>query len=639
MTGHTILVVEDEAIVALDIQWQLQEMGYRVLGPADSAERAMSLAQAHKPDLALMDIHLKGPLDGVEAAAFLGEQLGVPVVFLTAHSDVETVRRAALTAPYGFLTKPFQSKELRAGIEVALTKSRLERQLKEADRWFASTLQCVQDGVVVTELDATVRFLNPAAEAMTGWRAEEAVGRPVDEVVRFQPPPGSEPAGLAERPSAVTRALQDGQVVGVQHGGSLVRRQGGALPTDQSAGPVNDEQGQRMGAVVVLRDASERQRKEQALRDSERRFRDAFDHAPLGMALVALDGLFIQVNDAFCAFLGRDAASLRGQPSAALSHPQDAAREAERVRELLHGEVRLVQFEKRYLSLQAPSVRWSLVSVSLLSEGEQPTCLLYQVHDLTEQKKAAEQLAEIAEERIKLEVLQQTHRIQSDFYSRVSHEMRTPLNAVLGFAQLLKLADGRSPADAKAYAQHIVNAGNHLLAMVNDVIDVQKATDGLLTLRMGHVALREAADGVCALLTPMAQARQVALHVDIDEALGVWADPTRLRQVLLNLLSNAVKYNREGGEVRVRAQALPPGHVELVVQDTGLGMTPEQLARLFQPFDRLGREELRIDGVGLGLVITRSLVERMGGTLRFESEAGHGTRAVVVLQANPGAGA
>lgn len=627
MTQSTVLVVEDESVVALDIKLQLEDLGFRILGPVASGEAALSLAASHGPDLTLMDIRLAGQLDGVATAAQLGALHAIPVVFLTSHSDAETVQRAAETGAYGYLTKPFQIKELRAGIEVALTKARLERQLKESERWFASTLKCVQDGVVVTAQDARVRFMNPAAERLTGWRLEDALGKAASEVLPYRP---DNREAASPIPSAVELALAEGRVVGVRHARRLLTRNQGLVPVDESAGPVDDDVGQRMGAVVVIRDARSRLLHEDQLRSSEARFRSAFDHAPLGMALVSMAGRFIQVNAALSKLLDVAPETLQDRFVDEFSVALDTEHESMRLQELTVKRIPLVQFEKRFLRGMQREPVWALVSVSLISQGDEPTCFLYQIHDLTDQKQAAERLAMLAEQRIKLEVSEQTMRTREEFFSRASHEMRTPLNAVLGFAQLLQLARDHEPERTRTYADRIITAGTHLLAMVNDVLDIQKTADGELRLRIEAVSLNDVVRTAVEFLLSAAKAHSVSLTMQMPPDLLVKADPTRLRQVLLNVISNAVKYNRPGGTVEVQAHAQPDG-IELIVNDTGLGLTSDQLAHVFQPFNRLGRENSSIEGVGLGLVITRGLLEKMGGAIHVKSQADVGTQVIIRL--------
>lgn len=633
MINASILIVEDEAVVALDLKLQLQELGYVVAGIAASGEQAIDAAAALAPQLILMDVRLQGKIDGIAAAESIRRSHEIPLIFLTSHSDADTVQRAARTAPYGYLTKPFQIKELRAGIEVALTKARMERQLREADRWFAHTLQCVGDGVLVTDSEGKVRFLNPAAEQLTGWWVEDAVGKPVGDIVRLSSPKGPAPQ-RRDTAQEVRNVLRDGRPTPVAHALSLLSRDGAEKLVDETIGPVDDDGGQRLGAVLVLRDAAQRVEQESRLRASEARFRSTFDFAPLGMALVSFAGEFMLVNDAMCALLGLTRDDLRHLNQSTLTWEPDREHESLRLHELDVSAAGVVQFEKRYHRPSGGEPIWTLVSVSLIHDADQPSCYLYQVNDLTQQKKAAEHLAALVEERMRREATEMVIASKTQFLSRVSHEMRTPLNAVIGFAQLLQIQQVTAdPANVGKYAGHIHAAGTHLLGLVTDLIDLDRSAEGTLKLESAPVALASVVEEALRLLRDEATAHGVELDARVDELLTVMADPRRLRQVVLNVVSNAIKYNRQGGEVQIRAQRLPEAGVSLTIQDHGIGMTREQTDRLFQPFERLGAENTTVSGTGLGLVISRGLVTEMGGNLSIESESRSGTRVTITLRA------
>jgi signal transduction histidine kinase len=257
---------------------------------------------------------------------------------------------------------------------------------------------------------------------------------------------------------------------------------------------------------------------------------------------------------------------------------------------------------------------------------------LYQVHDLTEQKQAAVQLAELAAQRTKLEASELAHRAKREFMSRASHEMRTPLNAVMGFAQLLQMQTQADLTQTALYGAQILQAGQRLLALVDDLLDIQRATQGINTPVLTRVELGTAAEEMRLFLHDDAKAAQVGIKVQLPVGLHVMADPTRLRQVLRNLGSNAVKFNRPGGSVVLRAQAAVAGEVLLQIKDSGIGMAPAQMAQLFEPFDRLGRERSTAPGVGLGLLLARSLVLEMGGRLEVFSEVDRGTVLTVALR-------
>ena len=503
MQAQSILIVEDEFIVALDLKLKLEELGYAISGIADSADAAQQQVEQSAPSLILMDVRLKGRGDGIEAASEIRARHNIPIIFLTSHSDDETVQRAARTAAYGFVTKPFQLRDLRAGIEVALTKSSIERQLRDADQWFAHTLRCVDDGVVVTDIETRIRFVNPAAERLTGWAAGTALGREIGQVVCCKFDDGATPSG---EPAAalVRQVLQAEAAASVEQTLRLVSGEPAGSVVDTTAGPVDDARGVRLGAVLVLRDAAGR----------------------------------------------------------------------------------LAQ-------------------------------------------------AALAEERKRREVSELANAAKNAFLSRVSHEMRTPLNAVMGLAQLLEIQPALDARKTRDYARHIYAAGGHLLALVNDLLDLNQVAQGKLKISIEPLGLAAVVDETLQMLSSLAGSHNIELDTAVAPDLMVLADRLRLRQVLLNLGSNAIKYNRQGGSVSLRAERLATGRIRIEVRDTGIGMTAEQQQHLFEPFERLGQERTKTPGVGLGLVIVRSMVQEMGGTLALASAVRQGTTVTVELPAAP----
>ena len=222
------------------------------------------------------------------------------------------------------------------------------------------------------------------------------------------------------------------------------------------------------------------------------------------------------------------------------------------------------------------------------------------------------------------------NQAKSEFLSRMSHELRTPLNAILGFAQLLEM-DALSGRQGESVEQ-ILRAGRHLLGLINEVLDISRIEAGRLQLSLEPVPVQETLRQAIALIGPAATASRVSVRVEtIDAGLHVLADRQRLQQVVLNLLSNAVKYNRPGGSVTVTCTPATRERLRLAVADTGEGIAAVKLARLFTPFDRLGVESSGVEGTGLGLALSKSLVEAMGGALHVQSEPGVGSTFSVEL--------
>ncbi|HVS09269.1 MAG TPA: ATP-binding protein, partial [Planctomycetota bacterium] len=224
----------------------------------------------------------------------------------------------------------------------------------------------------------------------------------------------------------------------------------------------------------------------------------------------------------------------------------------------------------------------------------------------------------------------QANRAKSEFLSRMSHELRTPLNGILGFAQLLELEPLRE--GQKESTQQILRAGRHLLALINEVLDISRIEAGRLAISLEPVPVGDTVQGTLELVRPLAAEKGIDLRADIvDERRHVLADRQRLHQVLLNLFANAVKYNRPGGSVRISCEETAGDRLRIRVADTGPGMDPDKLERMFTPFDRLGAESSSVEGTGLGLTLSKHLVEVMGGTLSVESQVGVGSAFTVEL--------
>jgi signal transduction histidine kinase/CheY-like chemotaxis protein len=217
---------------------------------------------------------------------------------------------------------------------------------------------------------------------------------------------------------------------------------------------------------------------------------------------------------------------------------------------------------------------------------------------------------------------------KDEFLSRMSHELRTPLTAILGFGQLLQLED-LSPDNADSI-NHIVTAGQHLLQLINEVLDIAQIESGHLSLSMEPILLREVVTEIVSLMSPIAAAHAINVEERGLEGLAVWADRQRIKQVLLNLVSNAIKYNRQGGSIVITGSASSET-VALTVADTGVGIPESSLDRLFVPFDRMGATNSGIEGTGVGLSLTKALVEAMAGTIGADSQVGQGSRFWVEL--------
>ena len=392
---------------------------------------------------------------------------------------------------------------------------------------------------------------------------------------------------------------------------------------DRYSAPVLGEQGEYYGRIWTFHDITERRKMLASLRESEARYQRIAANVP-GMVyqrLLRPDGSITYpfVSEGCREVLGVDPQEFQHDPLALLAtvHAEDREDFSRSVQATANslvpwswqgrvvrpdtGEIRCIHGVSRPERQANGDIVWDGVLM-----------------DVTERKQAEE------DRRAKHEAERANHA-KSKFLSRVSHELRTPLNAILGFGQVLEFS--KLPEQEAIALGYILKGGRHLLSLIDEVLDLSRAETGELHLMLGNVDFGQVAQECVGLMAKLAEASDITCRVKVskqDQAI-LWADDLRVRQILLNLLSNAIKYNRAGGRVFVDYETVPGDRLRLKVTDTGSGISPEGIARLFVPFERLEQDFGEVEGTGLGLVVSQRLAEAMDGTLGVESEVGRGS--------------
>lgn len=257
MESAKILIVEDEVIVARTIANQLNQLGYTVIGTASSGKVAIAKALETKPELVLMDIILKGDMDGIATASYIRENLDIPVIFLTAYGDDNTLERAKITQPFGYIVKPFTSKDLRIAIEIGLLKHSLEQDIRENRDKLATLLNSISDAVIATNEQGIITFMNPASEELTGWSQTDAIGEDISKILHLV-----DDVTNTKLENPVTTVLREQQVVYLQEFTSLINKDGKRIPIGDSASPIMGLPNRINGVVIVFWDLSERRKTE-----------------------------------------------------------------------------------------------------------------------------------------------------------------------------------------------------------------------------------------------------------------------------------------------------------------------------------------------------------------------------------------
>jgi PAS domain S-box-containing protein len=346
-----------------------------------------------------------------------------------------------------------------------------------------------------------------------------------------------------------------------------------------------------------------------ALRESEERYRSVVSQVHEVIFRADENQRWTFLNPAWTEITGFTEEETLGRSIFDCVHPEERPMAMLAFRAMAEGTRSSSRHEGRYLT-KTGDIRWMEVHVRVSRDaGGTCTGVAGTLRDVTERRHAEEAL------RNAREAAEAASRAKSEFLSRMSHELRTPLNAILGFGQLLEIED-LSPENQESVG-HILRGGRHLLDLINEVLDISGIEAGRLRLSPEPVGVSEVAREVLELLQPVAAQRAIVLraHGAKGCASHVMADRQRLKQVVLNLISNAIKYNRHGGHVVVTVEEAEGEHLRIVVRDSGNGIPPERMERLFMPFERLGAEQTSVEGTGLGLALSKRLAEAMGGSM------------------------
>lgn len=495
-------------------------------------------------------------------------------------------------------------------------RKRVEQALRDSEENFRRAFDDASTGMAIVSLDGYFLRVNPRLSIITGYSPEELLTKnfhsityPDDwnldlkhwkEILL-----GTHPTCEYEK----RYVHKDGRIVWILLTGSGVR----------------DEHGNLMYYVAQMQDITERKRVEQALRDSEERFRSAFDYASIGKALVSPDGRWLKVNRMVSKITGYSEEELLNMSFQSITHPDDLDIDLKFTEYVLNREIETYQLEKRYIHKDGHCV-WIQLNVSPVCEADgRIAYLISQIQDITDRKTAEEQLRKAKEE------AEAAASAKAEFLATMSHEIRTPMNAVLGMATLLETT--QLTAEQRELLQTIKSGSSTLLGIINDILDYSKIESGKMELDHHALDVKSCIEEAFSLFHQRALKQGIGLSSRIDPSVPpvVLGDSGRLRQILVNLIGNAIKFTDTGRiEVSVGCEQPPDeqGDVELKfkVSDTGCGIPADKLQLIFDSFTQVAPAISRkYGGTGLGLAICNRLVQLMGGHIWVESKVGQGS--------------
>jgi len=508
-----ILVVDDETVITTQLEEHLTFMGYEVVGSASSGEEAIDMARDLKPDIILMDIVMQpGGLDGIDATEMIQAGQDIPVIFLTAFANDKYVERAKNAQPFGYILKPFQEKEVRACIEVALHKKETERQLRESEERHRSVVDTAGEAIIIVDSRRNIISWNHAAEKMFGYTTAEATGKPFTLMI----------------PERLRKELE--------------HEMNRMVSTGTSAMP-----GKMVEYTGLRKDGSE---------------------FPIEFYLTTWK-----------------------------------ARE---------------------------EIFFTIITADITARKCIEEILAMERASLAE--RVRERTAELSEANAELS---RALHLKDEFLAIMSHEVRTPLNVILGMTEVLQEKTYGPLNDQQLSSLcAIKKSGHRLLGLLTDILDLSQITAGVVELNMTLIPVESICQATLQLITPLAHEKRLKVLSSFDRKVTIMQTNGRyLHQVLMNLLNNAIKFTPEGGKIGLDVKGDAEKQVvHFTVWDTGIGIAEEDMARLFQSFVQLDSSLSRgYEGAGLGLSLAYHIVDMHGGSISVESEVGKGSRFTVSL--------
>jgi PAS domain S-box-containing protein len=626
MKPARIFIVEDEGVVALDIQDRLTALGYEVVGSSARGEDALKQIEASLPDLVLMDIRLKGAMDGISVSAVIHERWLLPVVFLTAYSEDSTLERAKRTEPFGFIIKPFDDREIRCVIEMSLYKHQADERLRASERRYATTLKSIGDAVIATDSQGRVTFLNPVAESLTGWPISEACGQPLPQVFHIL---NEYTRALVENP--VERVLREKVVVGLANHTILVSRDGREIHIDDSAAPIFDDQGTISGTVLVFHDVTERRKKEELLRQAERQWHTTFDAINNAVCLLDREGRVLQHNRATETLLGKNTDEIQGHFCYEVVHGASepiANCPILRMRHTKRRESIIQKWGDRFLEVVVDPV---------LTTSQEIEGAVHVITDITERKRAEDERLELERRLLHSQKLESLGVLAGG----IAHDFNNLLTVILGNLELAEM-DISDLSPALSSLREAAQATHRAADLTRQML----AYSGRGKFLIKEINLSELVEEMAHLLK-VSVSKFATLQLRVNRQLpNIRADVSQVQQIVMNLITNAseaigdqmgsitVTTGIEDCDTTYLAQSrllekpTPGNYVYVEVADTGCGMDETVQQRLFDPFFTT-----KFTGRGLGMCAVLGVVRGHQGAIIISSQPTKGTSIRVLFPA------
>ena len=638
-----VLVVEDESIVGIDLKQTLIKLNYQVLDVVRTGEDAIKKAIENKPDVILMDIMLGGRITGIEAVQRIKEDIDVPVIYLTAYADDKTIQNAKLTDPFGYLLKPFDERSLHSSIEMALYKHETNMKLKESEERYRALVELSPIAIGIHS-EGKVVYVNSASIKLFGAKSEkELIGKPIMDLVL----PSFRDL-VHERVKRATSRRENLEAIEEK----LIRLDGEELDVEVSAIPT--EFAGKDAVQVVIRDISEVKKKERIHQATVKILQSvnlsrSLDQQYSYLHKTLMD--FIEIKNVCFAFYDKknnkisfpyfndefdEIPQTRKFSNGLIEHTIKAARIQLLDKDAI---VNLIETKSLYIKEKIPKM-WMGVPLPL---DENLTLVLVlkeyiNEHYLSEKEldlinsislpltRAIERKMIEEDKKDTLEKLEELNQTKDNFFSIISHDLRSPFDSILGFTEVLKNdLEELTKEELKLYLDSLYHSSRHIYSLLNNLLQYSRFQLGKTEFEQKTLNLKNIVEKDLEMLGGSVLKKEIKMINQLKDDILVFADEDMLNSILLNLVTNAIKFSKRGGEIIISADC-HDGYANISVKDTGIGMDEQTLKKIFKLDAKKSTPGTENEtGTGLGLLIVKEFIEKHEGTIKVTSHPSKGS--------------